>query len=177
MASADPFIASVNLVGFNFAPHGWAFCNGQIMSIQQNTALFSLLGNYYGGDGRTTFALPDFRGRIPVGLGQGPGLSNYGYGQMGGDPTVTLILNEMPSHSHTVVCNDTAGARTLKDTPVDNIPAKSSTSGKNYASTPNAQMSPNMVSVSGGNIPHNNMQPYLVLNYIIAITGTYPPRQ
>lgn len=172
---SDPFVAEIRIFPFNFAPKGWAFCNGQLMPISQNTALFSLLGTYYGGDGKTTFALPDLQGRAPTHQGQGPGLSDYSLGQSGGEENVTLIQTEIPSHNHqasgaagsgpTSPANNTWGAGAGRTPP------------PTYADgSPNVTMSPLSVAIAGGSQPHNSMQPYLALNFCIAMQGVYPPR-
>ncbi len=173
---ADPFVAEIRIFPFNFAPKGWAFCNGQILPISQNTALFSLLGTTYGGDGKSTFALPDLQGRAPMHPGQGPGLSLHDLGETGGSETVTLLESEMPAHSHTY--NVSAGDAT------DRIPT-----GQKFASglggvvpyapaagAPLTQMSPVALAPAGGDLPHNNMQPYLTFNFCIALQGVFPPR-
>jgi microcystin-dependent protein len=176
----EPFIGEIKLFAGNFAPNGWAFCNGQILSIAQNTALFSLLGTMYGGNGQTTFALPDLRGRAPIGFGQGPGLPNVNQGEISGSPTHTLTQNEMPAHNHTTttrvnVNSDEGESRS----PVGRYLAPSS-SGSVYAGSADQQMNTNAtqvtVNTSGGNQPFSIMQPYLGLNYIIAIEGIYPSR-
>jgi microcystin-dependent protein len=173
----DPFVAEIRIFPFNFAPKGWAFCDGQILSISQNTALFSLIGTMYGGDGISTFALPNFQGAAPLQAGQGPGLSLYDQGQTGGQPTVTLLPSQIPSHQHSAVANT--------GDPVTVNPANQTWSvpgaerGLNlYHSNAGAapQMSPQALSTSGGNLPHNNMPPYLALNFCIALQGVYPPR-
>ncbi|MBL8179686.1 MAG: phage tail protein [Bryobacterales bacterium] len=165
----EPFIGQLMCVGFNFAPRGWALCNGQLMSIAQNTALFSLLGTMYGGDGVTTFALPDLRGRAALHNGQGPGLSVYTQGQVGGNENVTLIASQMPMHNHTAACSSTDPSDT---TPVGGVPA----AGGSYATTANSTMLPTMIGMAGGSQPHPNMQPFLVLNWIIALEGVFPSR-
>jgi microcystin-dependent protein len=173
---SEPFLGMIAIYGFNFAPRGWAMCNGQILPIAQNTALFSLLGTTYGGNGQTTFALPDLRSRVPVHFGQGPGLSSYDLGQAAGTETITLIVNQIPTHQHTVNCTDADGTESK---PPGNLPATfSSASGGPYSSTAaNGQMSPNMIPPSGGgNQPHPNIQPYLALNFCIALEGIFPSR-
>lgn len=171
---ADPFVAEIRIFGFNFAPTGWAFCNGQIMPISQNTALFSLLGTTYGGDGKSTFALPDLQGNAPLAPGQGPGLSLYDLGQIGGSETVTLLQSEIPAHTHTIRVGEDPG-----DVPT---PATStltvSTGGFAYSASasPATNMSPNALAPTGGSLPHNNMMPYLTLNFCIALQGVFPPR-
>lgn len=177
----DQFVAEIRIFSGNFAPKGWAFCNGQLLSISQNTALFSLLGTTYGGDGKTTFALPNLNGRVPIEAGQGPGLSIRDLGETGGEESVTLLSSEIPAHSHIVTNGSTAlpannGIGNL-DTPSESYPA---TSSKSYSSTSNATMNTTgttaTVDPAGGNLPHNNLQPYLTLRYIIALQGIYPPR-
>lgn len=166
---SEPFLGQLMLVPYNFAPKGWAFCAGQVMSIAQNSALFSLLGTTYGGDGITTFALPDLRGRVPLSSGQGPGLSPYQLGQTGGSESVTLLITEIPAHNHLVACYN-GDAET--SSPVNSLLANSTT----YASTADATMAPNMIGPSGGSQPHANVQPYLTLNWIIALEGIFPSR-
>lgn len=170
----DPFVAEVRIVGFNFAPKGWAFCDGQLKPISQNTALFSLLGTTYGGDGKSTFALPDFQGNVGIQAGQGQGLSEYYLGEMSGSEVVTLLQSEMPSHTHNVM-----GVADPGDTNImtDNAIGRSSgASVFTNAAAPVAMMNPTMISVAGSSQPHNNMQPYLTLNYIIALQGVFPQR-
>ncbi len=182
MASAEPFLASVDLWPCNFAPKGWAYCQGQLLPVSQNTALFSLIGNTYGGDGRTTFGLPDLRGRVPVGAGQGPGLSFYNLGQSSGTENVTLTINNMPQHTHNASGTVTPGAGTGKITtsgdPTSNYPAQTTTTI--YTGTNNAQMGQSPVTVTvqpaGGSLPFPVIQPYLALNYIIALQGIFPSR-
>lgn len=166
---AQPFLGEIQIVGFNFAPKGWAMCNGQLLSISQNTALYSLLGTTYGGDGTTTFALPDLRGRFPIhaAAGNGPGLSNRDMGEVGGQESVTLLTSEMPQHTHGLPA---AGEQT-SDRPGGLVPAK----GGNYGT---ANSGPSMApsQVSGGNQPHENMPPYLGMNFIISLEGIFPAR-
>ena len=162
----------------NFAPRGWAFCQGQILSIAQNTALFSLLGTTYGGNGQTTFALPDLRGRVPVGTGQGPGLPSVDLGEVAGEPTHTLITTEMPAHNHAGQAAGHSDPGT-SSSPGGGTWATSTSRDNMYInSPPNSPMAANTVTVgvSGGSQPHNNMQPYLGMNFIIAIEGIYPSR-
>lgn len=166
---ANPFIGEIRMVGFNFPPQGWAFCDGQLLGIAQNTALFSLLGTTYGGDGRTTFGLPDLRGRVPLhhGGGSGPGLSPYSLGQNGGFETVTLTAAQMPSHSHSQPCSSddpNAGS------PVNNVPA--AVANPVYANTANSAMA--VTGAVGGSQPHENRQPYLAINFCIALQGIFP---
>jgi microcystin-dependent protein len=168
---ATPFIGQIKLFGGTFAPRGYAFCNGQIMSIASNTALFSLLGTTYGGNGTTTFALPDLRGRAPIHFGQGPGLSNYGLGQMGGEETHTLTTSEMPSHNHALVGKT--------GTPDQNDPAGntwSQAAANGYAAAPDVNMNAASVANTGGSQPHENRPPYLAVHFIIATQGIFPSR-
>ncbi|GAB3821866.1 tail fiber protein [Tessaracoccus terricola] len=168
----EAFIGTIMLFGFNFPPRGWAICNGQLLSISQNTALFSLLGTMYGGNGQTTFGLPDLRGRVPMGHGQGPGLPGYQIGEIGGTPSVTLTQAELPPHTHSVM---SAGAATSKS-PSGNYPAVS-TGGAAYGQAAAGAMAGGMVQPSGSGLPHTNMQPYLVGNWCIAVEGIFPSRQ
>jgi microcystin-dependent protein len=171
----DPFVAEIRMFGFNFAPKGWAFCDGQLLPLSQNTALFSLLGTTYGGDGKSTFALPDMQGNAPMHPGQGPGLSLHDLGETGGTPFVTLLDSEMPVHTHNVSSGPVQfGGNT--NVAAGNAFAKSS-QGTSY--TPAAaltQLNPAAISVAGGSQPHNNMMPYLTLNFCIALQGVFPPR-
>jgi len=169
---ADPFVAEIRIFPFNFAPKGWAFCDGQLLPISQNTALFSLLGTTYGGDGKSNFALPNMQGNAPMHPGQGPGLSLHDLGETGGSQTVSLLQSEMPAHTHSIT------AQTI-DQGDNRIPAPTLNLGntqmyKNAA--PNAQLDPSAIGVFGGDQPHNNMQPYLTLNFCIALQGVFPPR-
>lgn len=172
---ADPFVAEIRILASNFAPTGWAFCDGQIMPISQNTALFSLLGTTYGGNGVSTFALPDLQGAAPMFWGQGPGLSLHDLGEMGGSETVALIESEIPSHNHTYSARPT-GAVPPQASPVDQAPAR--TNSRPYAPTAasTAAMGPTAILPTGSSLPHNNMMPYLTLNFCIALQGVYPPR-
>ncbi|MBI5547126.1 MAG: phage tail protein [Deltaproteobacteria bacterium] len=163
----EPFIGQIILVGFNFAPRSYAFCSGQIMSIAQNTALFSLLGTTYGGDGRTTFALPDLRGRVPIHQGQGPGLANRTMGEMAGSESVTLLTSQLPSHNHAMTGSS---APALADSPAGAAPAV----GGAYGLPADTAMAATQPSGSGSPVP--SMPPYLVLNYCIAIAGIFPSR-
>ena len=170
----DPFVAEIRIFPFNFAPKGWAFCDGQLLPISQNTALFSLLGTTYGGDGKSTFALPDVQGNCVIHPGQGPGLSLYDLGQMGGSETETLLLSEIPVHTHTVQGNDLSPADNNAPGPTLILGIAQSNVYTNTAS--NATMSLQTLGVSGGSLPHNNLMPYLTLNYCIALQGVFPPR-
>jgi len=171
---ADPFVAEIRIFPFNFAPRGWAFCNGQLLPISQNTALFSLVGTFYGGDGKSTFALPDLEGRAPMQHGQGQGLSDHFLGESGGSDSVTLLQSEIPAHSHNLMGVGVAGNRT---NPAGNTLART-TGAMPYApaAAPNAQAAPEAVSPAGGDQPHNNIQPYLTFNFNIALQGVFPPR-
>jgi len=175
---SNPFVAEIRIFPFNFAPKGWAFCNGQLLPISQNTALFSLLGTFYGGDGKSNFALPNLQGSVPMHAGQtaGPGLSLHDLGETGGSETVTLLTSEMPAHTHAL------GAQTA---PIGAVASPAGTtlgrpaSGHLYAapSPPTlVSMSPTAIVPAGGSLPHNNMQPYLTLNFCIALQGVYPAR-
>ena len=172
---ADPFVAEIRIFPFNFAPRGWAFCDGQILPISQNTALFSLLGTTYGGDGKSNFALPNMQGNAPMHPGQGPGLSLHDLGETGGSDTVTLLASEIPAHSHGLMSTATfAGSA---NDPTGNVLAKGAAGLLPYAA-PGAvvAMSDQALAPAGGNQPHNNMQPYLTLNFNIALQGIFPPR-
>jgi microcystin-dependent protein len=171
----DPFVAEIRVFPFNFAPKGWAFCDGQILPLSQNTALFSLLGTTYGGDGKSNFALPDLQGQAPMGPGQGPGLSLHDLGETGGSETVALLESEMPSHSHSLEALGAVGNRT---TPVGNTIARvtGATPYKPPAGAALTPMSQYALMPAGGDVPHNNLQPYLTLNFCIALQGVYPPR-
>jgi microcystin-dependent protein len=173
---ADPFVAEIRIFPFNFAPKGWAFCDGQILPLSQNTALFSLLGTTYGGDGKSNFALPNLQGMAPLHAGQSPGLSLYDLGQTAGEQAVTLLDSEMPAHSHGA--QGSTGSNQVS--PAGNAWASGQKLGGGNIYAPsganNVQMSPSAMSPTGGNLPHNNMQPYLTLNFCIALQGVYPPR-
>ena len=172
---ATPFIGEIVLFAGNFAPRNWAFCNGQLLSIAQNTALFSILGTTYGGNGTTTFALPDLRSRVPIHAGQGPGLSNYALGQMGGVENVTLTQSQLPAHNHTVNAVASGGNQA---SPAGNLPTVESTgTSLDYSnSAANTTMNPATIGNTGGNQPVSIVQPYTTLNYIIALAGIFPAR-
>jgi len=179
--AADPFLAQIVMFGGNFAPRGWAFCDGQILPIASYSALFSLLGTTYGGDGRTTFALPDLRGRSAIGARQGAGLPDFTLGQRGGEVSVTLNQSQIPSHSHaaTAMVNAT-NARGNSEYPDSNTWASRSRDRDYSDSTPDVTMNADAVTVQIGNTgssqAHNNMPPFLAVNYIIALQGTFPSR-
>lgn len=171
---SSPFVAEIRIFGFNFAPKGWAFCDGQIMPISQNTALFSLLGTTYGGDGKTNFALPNLQGSAPLQPGQGAGLSVRDLGESGGEPNVSLLDSEMPSHAHGALGYSGAGGQG----PAGNSWADANQRGISvYAPAgSNVLMSGSALSLTGSSLPHNNLMPYLALNFCIALQGVYPPR-
>ena len=178
-----PFIGQIQPFGFNFAPRGWAFCNGQLEAISSNTALFSLYGTTYGGDGRTTFGLPDLRGRVMMHLGNGPGLPSYSWGQRGGQTDVTLIATQIPSHNHTGALNAGTGTATTGTADGNALAHETRSSGDVpdiYVSgvTPNIAMHAGSIAVgnTGGGQSHNNMQPYLVINICCALQGVFPSR-
>jgi microcystin-dependent protein len=180
---SQPFLAQIALFPYNFAPKGWALCQGQLMSISQNTALFSLLGTYYGGDGKSTFGLPDLQSRVPVGVGQGAGLSQYTLGEQVGVELVTLIANENASHNHSLnATTDSGTVVTASGNQLADAISGSRTSanlGLIYSSTsnpPNTSLAANALSLTGGNAGHNNIQPYQCLSYCIALQGIYPSR-
>ncbi len=173
--STEPFVAEIMIFTGNFAPKGWAFCNGQLISIAQNTALFALLGTTYGGNGQTTFALPNLQDRAPLHAGQGPGLSSRDLGEVSGVAEVTLLPSELPAHTHALLGVNGPGNAT---TPAGNVfAADAAESITPFAPGPaNATMGATAVSSVGGGQPHNNLPPYLALNYIIALQGVFPPR-
>jgi microcystin-dependent protein len=180
---SSPFVAEITMFAFNFAPTGWAFCAGQLLPISQNTALFSLLGTMYGGDGKSNFALPNLQGNAAINMGQGPGLSDYFEGETSGSPTVSLLVSEIPAHSHTM--NATTNQGTTQ-TSAGNMLAlaqggtkQNSFNADIYSTVPNnatTGLSPLAIGVAGSGLPHNNMQPYLALNFCIALQGVFPAR-
>jgi len=181
---SSQFLAEIRIFPFNFPPKGWAFCDGQLMAISQNTALFSLLGTFYGGDGKSTFALPNLQGASPIQQGQGPGLSQYFIGQQGGSDTVTLLWTEIPSHNHSfnadpgnaTTANPAGGAYSAGQW---NVTPNSGNVNIYYvggSNPPSAQLNPNAIGPNPGGQPHNNMMPYLTLNFCIALQGIYPQR-
>ncbi|EVT72744.1 phage tail protein [Stenotrophomonas indicatrix] len=172
----EPFIGEIQLFGFNFAPQGWASCNGATLAIRQNTALFSLLGTQYGGDGQTTFQLPNFVNRAATQQGQGPGLTPHSIGEAFGSNGVTLTQNEMPSHSHSLTIYNQPAESKRTSVPAAGNYLGLPTSGSPFVpgNTANTQFSPNMIGPSGGSQPHENRQPYLATNFCIALEGVFP---
>ena len=170
---ADPFVAEIRIFPFNFAPKGWAWCDGQLLPLSQNTALFSLLGTTYGGNGKSNFALPDLQGRAPMHPGQGPGLSLHDLGETGGSETVSLLESEIPSHSHSLVASQGDG---LERGPAGQLLATGI--GVSGYQVPGAltQLSGSALAPAGGDQPHNNLQPYLTFYFCIALQGVFPPR-
>ena len=182
---SNPFVAEIRIFTGNFAPKGWALCDGQLLPISQNTALFSLLGTTYGGNGTSNFALPNIQGNAVMQAGQGPGLSLRDLGETAGEQTVTLLQTEMPTHTHSFLANATTG--TTMTSAANALALASAAASKTspgsvvnyYAPSNNAtnvQMNPFATSIAGGNLPHNNMQPFLGLTFIIALQGVFPPR-
>jgi microcystin-dependent protein len=170
---SDPFVAEVRIFPFNFPPKGWAFCDGQILPLSQNTALFSLLGTTYGGNGQSTFALPNMQGNLAMHPGQGPGLSLHDLGEMSGSDFITLLQSEIPVHSHNVNASQSDGT--------DQVPTNSRYAagvgiGQYAAPGPLTNLHVNAIAPAGGSLPHNNLMPYLTLNYNIALQGVFPPR-
>ena len=173
---SDQFVAEIRIFPFNFAPTGWALCNGQILPISQNTALFSLLGTTYGGNGQSTFALPNMISSAPMQPGQGPGLSLHDLGEQAGEETVTLLESEMPAHNHFMMAQNQPAQL---DAPAPDRTFARSSGGFAYKPAPYnqvVQMSPSMIGPTGGSAPHNNMMPYLTLNFCIALQGIFPAR-
>lgn len=174
---SEPFVGEIRMFAGNFAPRGWAFCDGQLLAVSQNDALFSLLGTIYGGDGRTTFGLPDMRGRLPLHAGTGPGLTQRRLGQKGGAENVTITVNTLPAHRHAVSASTEAGDAA---TPTNNVLARV-TAGNPYFTpvdgVPTVQMASNAVSATGGSRSHDNLMPALCVHFIIALFGIYPSRQ
>ncbi|HEV2840318.1 MAG TPA: tail fiber protein [Chthoniobacterales bacterium] len=172
---SSPFVAEIRIFGFNFAPTGWAQCNGQILPISQNTALFSLLGTTYGGNGQSTFALPDLQGNAAMHPGQGQGLSLRDLGEQSGAETITLLVSEIPFHTHSIMAVPEVSD---VQTPTVDTALGRSGGGSAYTAAPAniVQLAPQALTPAGGSLPHNNMQPYLTLNYCIALQGVFPPR-
>jgi microcystin-dependent protein len=174
---AEPYLGEIKMVGFNFAPQGWFLCNGQTLAIQQYTALFSLIGTYYGGNGINTFQLPNLQGRVPIHQGTGAGLTTRVIGEQAGTENTTLLYNNMPLHTHTL--NVTNGTSNMASTAGGTTALNGQTeSGESIVSTntPSASLAPTTVGTAGGNVPFNNIQPYLVVNFIIAYVGIFPSR-
>jgi microcystin-dependent protein len=172
---ADPFVAEIRIFPFNFAPRGWAWCDGQLLPLSQNTALFSLLGTTYGGNGKSNFALPDLQGRAPMHPGQGPGLSLHDLGETGGSETVTLLESEIPSHSHGILTHAQDPADLGSPTPARAL-ARTNRGFGYVASGALVSMSDQAIAPAGGDQPHNNLQPYLTFYFNIALQGVFPPR-
>jgi len=172
---SDPFVAEIRIFPFNFAPKGWAFCDGQLLPLSQNTALFSLLGTTYGGDGKSNFALPNLQGSVPMHPGQGPGLSLRDLGEVGGTPTLTLLESEIPSHTHSASAANTDRSR--RNIPTGMVLAQTDAQDSLYGPVANMQgMGVQSLALAGGSQPHNNLQPYLTLSFCIALQGIFPPR-
>ena len=171
----SPFVAEIRIFGFNFPPSGWAQCEGQLMPLSQNTALFSLLGTMYGGDGKSTFALPDLRDSVAMHVGQGFGLTNHGWGEQGGAEFVTLLESEMPAHTHNVLAT---GSNSTTGIPANDSVLARAVGANAYQNTAGslATMAPQALAPAGGSLPHNNLMPYCVMNYCIALQGVFPPR-
>lgn len=175
---ADPFVAEIRIFPFNFAPRGWAWCDGQLLPLSQNTALFSLLGTTYGGNGKSNFALPDLQGRAPMHPGQGPGLSLHDLGETGGSETVTLLESEIPSHRHTLSASNAAADEEGQKLPTGAVPGVQQGSNRIYGSIAAniVQKAGQALAPAGGDQPHNNMMPYLTFYFCIALQGVFPPR-
>lgn len=171
---SEPFVAEIRIFAGNFAPRGWAFCNGQLLPVSQNTALFSLIGTTYGGDGRSTTALPNLEGRAPMHPGRGPGLTSRRLGERGGTETVTLTEAQMPDHTHSIMATNNPGNLGIPSTV--RALARTQPGFAWQTSAPNVDMAPQALPSSGGSLSHNNMQPYLTINFIIALVGLYPSR-
>ena len=170
---SEPFIGEIRVFGFNFPPRGWAACAGQLLPIAQNTALFSILGTNFGGNGTTNFALPNLQANVPLHVGSGPGLTPRTVGETGGVPQVTLNVTEMPAHTHAANCN--SGAGTSYD-PANAVSAGDAGGAREYAAASNVTMAANALAATGGGQSHSNLQPYLAMNFCIALQGVYPPR-
>lgn len=170
---SEPFLGEIRIFGFTFAPRGWALCSGQLLSISQNAALFSILGTTYGGNGTSNFSLPDMRSRIPVGAGQGLGLSNYTLGEQTGTENVTLTLGNLPAHNHLAGCNTGTGN---SYSAANAVPAVDAGGNNLYTSPSNSTMNSAALTQTGGSQPHSNLQPYLAVNYCIAMSGVFPTR-
>jgi microcystin-dependent protein len=174
---ADPFVAEIRIFPFNFAPRGWAWCDGQLMPLSQNTALFSLLGTTYGGNGKSNFALPDLQGRAPMHPGQGPGLSLHDLGETGGSETVTLLESEIPAHAHGIFASTNAADEEGTKQPAGGMPGAQQGSNQLYTALASAvSFSDQALAPAGGDQPHNNLQPFLTFYFCIALQGVFPPR-
>jgi microcystin-dependent protein len=171
---ADPFVAEIRIFPFNFAPKGWAFCDGQLLPISQNTALFSLVGTFYGGDGKSTFALPNLAGSAPMHPGQGPGLSQHFLGEQSGSQFVTLLESEMPAHSHSV--SGSNGPANLQAPASDRVLGRANVNTYLDNAANLVQMAPQALAPAGGSLPHNNLMPYLTFHFNIALQGVFPAR-
>lgn len=173
---SEPFLGQIDIFPYNFAPRGFAFCNGQILPISQNTALFSLLGTTYGGNGTTTFALPNLQGSVPVHFGQGIGLSPYVLGQTGGVASVTLTTGQLPTHTHSVGCQTAAGGLNSPANAVWGSGGRGKPPEYSTTSSPTADLSGSALGTAGSGQPHNNLSPYLALSFCIALQGIFPSR-
>ena len=173
---SSPFVAEIRMFAGNFAPTGWATCNGQLMPISQNTALFSLLGTFYGGDGKSNFALPNLEDSTPIFWGQGAGLTDRSLGESSGTPQVTLLTSEMPQHNHNLMADTVDIGDTRTPGPTVSLVSTSPGNLYNPSVSGVAQMNPQALSVAGGSQPHNNMMPFLAVTFIIALQGVFPPR-
>ncbi|ABM32501.1 tail fiber protein [Paracidovorax citrulli] len=174
--ATEPYLGEISMFAGNFPPKGWAFCQGQILPIAQNSALFALLGTTYGGNGQTTFALPDLRGRVPLGQGQGPGLQPYSQGQVGGQETVTLQGNQMPMHTHTTSVSVSSNAGNSAAPNGRYLAASDQRNDQYTDQSGNGSLAGVTTGFAGNSLPHENMQPYLCINFIIALEGVYPSR-
>jgi microcystin-dependent protein len=172
---ADPFVAEIRIFPFNFAPRGWAWCDGQLLSLSQNTALFSLLGTTYGGDGKSNFALPNLQGRAPMHPGQGPGLSLHDLGETGGSETVTLLQSEIPAHGHTLRASSDP-ADLFAPGPQASLASSTGATAYQPSMASLVQLAPEALTPAGSNQPHNNLEPYLTFYFNIALQGVFPPR-
>ena len=170
---SEPFVGEIRMFAGNFAPRGWAFCDGQLLAVSQNDALFSLLGTIYGGDGRTTFGLPDMRGRIPIHAGNGPGLSPRRLGAKAGTEKVTLTVNQMPSHTHGLAATTAVG---VDNHPADKLTGELPSTDLYVEADPSVDMATSAVTSVGGSRSHSNLMPYLCVHFIIALVGIYPSR-
>jgi len=173
---SEPFVAEIRIFAGNFAPRGWAFCNGQLLPISQNTALFSLIGTTYGGDGRSTTALPNLKGRAPMHPGRGPGLTARRLGQRGGSEMISLSEAQMPNHTHTLRASNGAADEEGTTSPANNTPGVPENANAIYGTASNLTPMAGVLQNNGGSQPHNNLQPFLTMNFIIALVGLYPSR-